>query len=71
MENEEQKESGIWSKTITQAEYAEIGEQRRRDTIINQWTDRVKNKDVSLHHVPVDILNEVKALVYLSHKVFC
>ena len=61
VQNEEQKESGIWSKTITQAEYAEIGEQRRRDTIINQWTDRVKNKDVSLHHVPVDILNEVKA----------
>jgi len=61
VQNEEQKESGVWSKTITQAEYAEIGEKRRRDTIINQWTDRVKNKDVSLHHVPVDILNEVRA----------
>ena len=61
VQNEEQRESGVWSKTITQAEYAEIGEQRRRETIINQWVDRVKNKEVSMHHVPVDIVQEVKA----------
>ena len=60
VQNEEQSESGVWTKTITQAEYAEIGEQRRRETIINQWADRIKNKSVSMHHVPVDILQEVK-----------
>ena len=61
VQNEEQRESGVWSKTITQAEYAEIGEQRRRENIVNQWVDRVTNKEVSMHHVPVDILKEVKA----------
>ena len=61
VQNEEQQESGVWTKTITQAEYAEIGEQRRRENIVNQWVDRVTNKEVSMHHVPVDILKEVKA----------
>ena len=61
VQNEEQSESGVWTKTITQAEYAEIGEQRRRENIVNQWVDRVKNKEVSMHHVPVDIVQEVKA----------
>ena len=61
VQNEEQSESDVWSKTITQAEYAEVGEQRRRETIIDQWADRVKNKEVGMHHVPVDIVQEVKA----------
>jgi len=61
VQNEEQKESGVWTSTITQSEYAEISEERKREMIINQWADRLRNKDVSEHHVPVDILESVKA----------
>ena len=61
VQNEEQKESGVWTSTITQSEYAEISEERKREMIVTQWADRLRNKDVSEHHVPVDILEAVKA----------
>ena len=61
IQNEEQKESNVWTTTITQAEYTETAEQRNKETLINQWVENVKNKRVSLHHVPVDLVNEVKA----------
>ena len=61
VQNEEQKESGVWTSTITQSEYAEISEERKREMIVSQWADRLRNKDVSEHHVPVDILAAVKA----------
>ena len=61
IQNEEQKESNVWTTTITQAEYAETVEQRNRETLIIQWVENVKTKKVSLHHVPVDLVNEVKA----------
>jgi hypothetical protein len=63
VQNEEQKESNVWTNTITQTEYAETSEERKREIIINQWADRLRNKDVSLHHIPVDILEAVKAKV--------
>ena len=63
VQNEEQKESSVWSNTITQTEYAEVSEERKRELIINQWVNRVKNKEVSMHHVPVDIADEVRARV--------
>jgi hypothetical protein len=63
VQNEEQKESNVWTNTITQTEYAETSEERKREMIINQWADRLRNKDVSLHHIPVDILEAVKAKV--------
>jgi len=61
VQNEEQKESNVWTNTITQTEYAETSEERKRAMIVGQWADRLRNKDVSEHHVPVDILDEVKA----------
>ena len=61
IQNEEQKESNVWTTTITQAEYVETAEQRNKETLINQWAENVKSKRVSLHHVPVDLVNEVKA----------
>jgi len=61
IQNEEQKESNVWTTTITQAEYAETAEQRNKETLINQWVENVKTKRVSLHHVPVDLINQVKA----------
>jgi hypothetical protein len=61
VQNEEQKESGVWTSTITQSEYAEISEERKKEMIVSQWADRLRNKDVSEHHVPVDILEAVKA----------
>jgi len=63
VQNEEQKESNVWTNTITQTEYAETSEERKRAMIVGQWADRLRNKDVSEHHVPVDILDEVKAKV--------
>jgi hypothetical protein len=60
IQNEEQKESNVWTTTITQAEYAETAEQRNRDTLINQWVENVRNKKISLHHVPIDLINKVK-----------
>ena len=61
VQNEEQKESNVWTNTITQTEYAETSEERKRDIIVSQWVDRVSNKEVSMHHVPVDIVDEVRA----------
>lgn len=63
VQNEEQSESSVWSNTITQTEYLEVGEERKREMIINQWTNRVRNKEVSMHHVPVDIADEVRARI--------
>jgi len=63
VQNEEQKESGVWTSTITQSEYAEVSEERKKEMIVNQWADRLRNKDVSEHHIPVDILEAVKAKV--------
>jgi hypothetical protein len=63
VQNEEQKESGVWTNTITQSEYAEVSEARKKEMIVNQWADRLRNKDVSEHHIPVDILEAVKAKV--------
>ena len=60
VQNEEQKESNVWTNTITQTEYAEVSEERKRDVIVSQWADKVKNKEVSMHHVPVDIAEEVR-----------
>ena len=61
VQNEEQKESSVWSNTITQTEYLEVGEERKREVIVNQWVNRVRNNEVSMHHVPVDIVEEVRA----------
>jgi len=61
VQNEEQAESNVWSNTITQTEYAEVSEERKKEMIVSQWADRLRNKDVSEHHVPVDILEAVKA----------
>jgi len=63
VQNEEQKESNVWTNTITQTEYAETSEERKKEMIVNQWADRLRNKDVSLHHIPVDILEAVKARI--------
>ena len=63
VQNEEQKESNVWTNTITQTEYAETSEERKKEMIVNQWADRLRNKDVSEHHIPVDILEAVKAKV--------
>jgi hypothetical protein len=61
VQNEEQKESNVWTNTITQTEYTEVSGERKKEIIISQWADRLRNKDVSEHHVPVDILEAVKA----------
>jgi uncharacterized Zn finger protein (UPF0148 family) len=61
VQNEEQKESSVWTSTITQSEYAEVSEERKKEMIVSQWADRLRNNDVSEHHVPVDILEAVKA----------
>jgi uncharacterized Zn finger protein (UPF0148 family) len=63
VQNEEQKESSVWSNTITQTEYAEVSEDRKREVIVNQWVNRVRNNEVSMYHVPVDIVEEVRARV--------
>ena len=63
VQNEEQKESNVWTNTITQTEYAETSEERKKEMIVNQWAARLRNKDVSLHHIPVDILEAVKARI--------
>jgi hypothetical protein len=61
VQNEEQKESNVWTNTITQTEYTEVSGERKKEMIISQWADRLRNKDVSEHHIPVDILEAVKA----------
>ena len=63
VQNEEQKESNVWTNTITQTEYVEISEERKKEIIVTQWADRVKNKEINIHHVPVDILEAVKARI--------
>ena len=63
VQNEEQQQSSVWTNTITQTEYAEVSEERKREMIVTQWVDKVKNKEVSMHHVPVDIADEVRARV--------
>lgn len=63
VQNEEQTESGVWTKTITQSEYIELSEKHKREILIANWVDRVKTGHANINDVPADIFLEVKAKV--------
>ena len=63
VQNEEQKESDVWTKTISQAEYKEVSGVRRQDVLINEWIDHIKSGQASLSDIPEHILLAVKARI--------
>ena len=62
VQNEEQKESSLWSKTISQSEYIQSSE-LKKDKLINYWADLVRSKKISMSDVPEYLLLEVRARV--------
>lgn len=59
VQNEEQQESDVWTKTISQAEYKEVSEDRRHE--VEDWIDRIKTGQISYSDVPEHLLLSVKA----------
>jgi hypothetical protein len=65
VQNEEQKDSGLWSTTsnISRNEYQQTVEDRRQDIVINEWVNKIKNQEITMADVPEYLLLEVRARV--------
>jgi hypothetical protein len=65
VQNEEQKDSGLWSTTsnISRNEYQQTVEDRRQDIVINEWVNKIKNKEITMADVPEYLLLEVRARI--------
>ena len=59
VQNEEQRESGVWTKTISQSEYIELSEKHKRDMLITDWVDRIKTGHANMIDIPEDLLTDV------------
>jgi hypothetical protein len=60
VQNEEQSESSVWSKTITQSEYNSLVEDRIQSI---QWAEHVKAGDANIANVPPRLLPMVEELL--------
>ena len=65
IQNEEQAESSVWTNTITKSEYNEVSEteEHRRDVLVNQWANLVRNRRAKMTDVPSHIVLDVRAKV--------
>jgi hypothetical protein len=65
VQNEEQKDSSLWSATsqISREEYEQLAGGRRQDVIINEWVNKIKNREITMADVPEHLLLEVRARV--------
>jgi hypothetical protein len=61
VQNEEQSNSGLWTKTakaISQEEYTAIS---RQEATINEWLVRLRNKEITMADVPEHLLLDIRA----------
>ena len=66
VQNEEQKDSNLWTKTavaITPAEYVEASEEHKKEQLILYWANLVRTKQVTMADIPKHLLLEVRARV--------
>jgi hypothetical protein len=66
VQNEEQRDSSLWTKTavaITPAEYAEVSEEYKKEQLILHWADLVRTKQITMSDVPKHLLLEIRARV--------
>jgi hypothetical protein len=61
VQNEEQSNSGLWTKTakaISQEEYTEIS---RQEATINEWLTKLRNKEITMAEIPEHLLLDIRA----------
>jgi len=61
VQNEEQSDSGLWTKTakaINQEEYTEVS---RQEAVINEWIRKINNREITMAEVPEHLLLEIRA----------
>jgi len=65
VQNEEQKESNVWTNTITQTEYNEVSEtaEHRSEVLVNQWANLIRTKQARMSDVPQHLILAVRAKV--------
>ena len=65
VQNEEQKESGVWTNTISKAEYNEVSEttEHRSEVIINQWANLIRTRQAKMTDVPQHLILAVRSRV--------
>jgi hypothetical protein len=66
VQNEEQRDSDLWTKTavaITPAEYAEVSEEYKKEQLILHWADLVRTKQITMSDVPKHLLLEIRERV--------
>ncbi len=66
VQNEEQKDSGLWTRTaiaITPEEYSEASEEFKKEQLILYWANLVRTKQITMSDVPTHLLLEIRARV--------
>ena len=65
VQNEEQKESSVWTNTITQTEYNEISDtpEHRSEVLVNQWANLIRTRQAKMTDVPEHLILAVRAKV--------
>jgi hypothetical protein len=61
VQNEEQSDSGLWTKTakaISQDEYIEVS---RQEATINEWLTKLRNREITMADVPEHLLLDIRA----------
>jgi hypothetical protein len=61
VQNEEQSNSGLWTKTakaISQEEYTEIS---RQEATLNEWLTKLRNKEITMADIPEHLLLDIRA----------
>jgi hypothetical protein len=61
VQNEEQLNSGLWTKTanaISQEEYTEVS---RQETTLNEWLTKLRNKEITMADIPEHMLLDIRA----------
>lgn len=61
VQNEEQQDSSLWTKTaITQEEYQKAAISRQ-DLTLNEWIAKIKNKEISMSDLPEHLILEIRS----------
>jgi hypothetical protein len=63
VQNEEQKESDLWSKTAKAISPEEYQEQAvsRQEVTLNEWLVKLRNKEITMADVPEHLVLEIRA----------
>lgn len=62
VQNEEQKESNLWSRTISKEEYEGIS-MKKKEELLNHYADLVRTRKLKMSEIPEHLLLEVRARV--------